>query len=125
MTHRPTALKVRSSALPTVSVVPSYPRLFNRGDSHRAGSITPCERAAELAQDYQLAEQQGVLVNFRKWRFGEGLLWLGFVALAVIAFEDRGVDNAVALTGLFALAAIGVRATRSVEVASPSDADDK
>jgi hypothetical protein len=61
-------------------------------------------------------------VDFRKWLIGEGLLWLGFVGLAVLSL-DHGPENGVAITGLFALAAIGVRATRPLAIAKPSTAD--
>lgn len=61
-------------------------------------------------------------MEFRKW-IGEGLLWLAFVAVAVISLDDNGPDNGVAIAGLLALAAIGVRATRPVTVSASSDAN--
>jgi hypothetical protein len=64
-------------------------------------------------------------MNYRKWRYGEALLWLAFIALATISLDANGPENSVAVAGLFALSAIGVRATRSVETASPGKTDDK
>jgi hypothetical protein len=52
-------------------------------------------------------------VDFRKWKIGEGLLWLGFLGVAAVSLDHGGPENGVAIAGLFALAAIGVRATRS------------
>jgi hypothetical protein len=50
---------------------------------------------------------------------GEPLLWLGFLGGIVACVGPNPPENAVAVTGLFALAAIGVRATRQDMI--PSD----
>lgn len=50
----------------------------------------------------------------KKVRWGEAFLWFGFVAS--IAYLVDGSENAVTMAGVFAIAAIGVRATRPVEV---------
>ena len=45
--------------------------------------------------------------------WGEIALWVGFVGFCVIGLDgQRNADNATTIAGLFALAAIGVRATR-------------
>ncbi|MEG2313845.1 hypothetical protein [Brevundimonas sp.] len=44
--------------------------------------------------------------------FGEAALWLGFVWFAFAAMEDRYDADTITLAAVFALAAIGVRATR-------------
>ena len=61
-------------------------------------------------------------MDFRKWLIGEGLLWLAFVVVAVLSL-DHGPENSVAIAGLFALAAIGVRATRPLAGPSKCDAN--
>lgn len=61
---------------------------------------------------------------FRISAIGEALLWLGFSVLTV-ACLDRGPENGIAIAGLLALAAIGVRATRPTEIDPTSKANDK
>ena len=56
-------------------------------------------------------------MDLRKWPIGEAVLWLAFAAVAVMSL-DRGPENGVAIAGLLALAAIGVRATRPVVAAA-------
>lgn len=50
-------------------------------------------------------------MNLRNLRYGEVVLWLGFGFFVVSSLDGR-MDNAPMLAGLFALATIGVRATR-------------
>lgn len=50
-------------------------------------------------------------MNLHNLRYGEALLWLGFAFFVASSLDER-MDNAPMLAGLFALAAIGVRATR-------------
>lgn len=57
--------------------------------------------------------------RLRKLRFGEALLWIGF-AVCIAYVVDRN-EQAVTLSGIFALAAIGVRATRVDPVEQPVD----
>lgn len=47
----------------------------------------------------------------RKIRWGEAFLWAGFV-ISIAFISDEGMD-AITAMGVFAIAAIGVRATRS------------
>lgn len=51
----------------------------------------------------------------RQVKFGEAFLWLGFVFFAVSTL-DGNMDEAAMMAGLCALAAIGVRATRPINV---------
>lgn len=57
--------------------------------------------------------------RLRRLRLGEALLWIGFAACVVFATD--GKDETVTLAGIFALAAIGVRATRVDPVEQPVD----
>lgn len=57
--------------------------------------------------------------RLRKLRLGETLLWIGFAVC--VAYATDGKDGAVTLAGIFALAAIGVRATRIDLVDQPVD----
>lgn len=43
----------------------------------------------------------------------EPALWIGFVVFSLLSLEPDAPDNAPTVAGLFALAAIGLRATRS------------
>jgi hypothetical protein len=47
--------------------------------------------------------------RIKRFRYGEALLWLGFVLSAATSVDGKGD---VILAGIFVLAAIGVRATR-------------
>ena len=60
------------------------------------------------------------IMNLRNLRYGEGLLWLGF-AFCVLFSLDGEMENAPMLAGLFALAAIGVRATTPEARGEPDD----
>ena len=57
--------------------------------------------------------------RLRKLRLGEALLWIGFAFFVFAA--ANGKDDTVTLAGIFALAAIGVRATRVDPVEQPVD----
>lgn len=52
--------------------------------------------------------------------FFEIALWIGCAFFASSAVDDR-IEDAVTLCGIFALSAIGVRATRPQPVASSDD----
>lgn len=60
-------------------------------------------------------------MKFLKWRWGEGVLWLLFVWFAIeaagFALTYNGSNDPVTMTGICAIAAIAVRATRE-----PNDA---
>lgn len=47
----------------------------------------------------------------KRFPYGEASLWISF-ALCIVAGLSDGNDHAITAAGLFALAAIGVRATR-------------
>jgi hypothetical protein len=54
---------------------------------------------------------KGYFVKNLNW--GEIALWIGFVGACAIGLGgESNADNATTVAGLFALAAIGVRATR-------------
>lgn len=53
---------------------------------------------------------------------GEPLLWIGFLIAAVASLDGSASENTSTVAGLFVLAAIGVRATRS-DNATPSTPD--
>ena len=55
-------------------------------------------------------------------QLGEPLLWVCFFASAFVSLIDHVVVNGPTICGLFALAAIGVRATRP-ELVIPRDVD--
>ncbi len=50
--------------------------------------------------------------SIKRFSYGEAALWLGFVWLALIAMDNRYDADTITLAAVFALAAIGVRATR-------------
>lgn len=56
-------------------------------------------------------------------RLGEPLLWLGFVAGMIAAFDHSSSIDGPTIAGIFALAAIGVRATRPDRVQAPKAAN--
>lgn len=56
----------------------------------------------------------------RTFRWGEAFLWIMFLLTGLSGVSGTNSD-AVLLAGLFALSAIGVRATRVVPVAVPDD----
>jgi hypothetical protein len=51
--------------------------------------------------------------RLKTFPYGEAVLWLGFLFCAVVAMGDRYDLDTITLAAVFALAAIGVRATRS------------
>lgn len=73
----------------------------------RAVAVAKSTRSSECPIGTQ---NGGNMKLLKKLRIGEGLLWIGFAVSVAAATEDA--DNAVTLAGIFALAAIGVRATR-------------
>lgn len=62
-----------------------------------------------------MAERQrkGIWAGLRAFHWGEASLWFAFaVAVLAAAGSTSGRETSVTLAGVFALAAIGVRATR-------------
>lgn len=59
--------------------------------------------------------REGKMAWVRNVNWGEALLWAGFVA-SIAFIEDEGLDALTAM-GVFAIAAIGVRATRPIRAA--------
>lgn len=57
----------------------------------------------------------GLRSRLRTFPYGEACLWIGFVLCIIAGLEDGG-DSTLTAAGLFALAAIGVRATRRPKV---------
>ncbi|WP_406852985.1 hypothetical protein WEU32_04185 [Brevundimonas sp. BH3] len=49
---------------------------------------------------------------FKTFPYGEAALWLGFIWVVVLAMDDSFDPDTIMLAAVFALAAIGVRATR-------------
>lgn len=61
--------------------------------------------------DVQIAKPN----RLKAFPFGEAALWLGFLWFAASAMDSyRSSEDAVMMAAVFALAAIGVRATRPV-----------
>ncbi len=56
-------------------------------------------------------------------RLGEPLLWLGFLASIALTFDRPTHFDGTTIAGLFVLAAIGVRATRSDRAQAPEATD--
>ncbi len=56
----------------------------------------------------------------RTFRWGEAFLWAMFLLMGLGGASGTNSD-AVLLAGLFALSAIGVRATRVIPAAAPDD----
>lgn len=53
----------------------------------------------------------------------EPLLWTGFLLLSILSLGDDAPDAAPTVAGLFALAAIGFRATRTEKVTDSEAVD--
>jgi hypothetical protein len=61
--------------------------------------------------------------RLRGFHWGEAALWLAFAVAVLAATQDgSGREAAVTLAGIFALAAIGVRATRPDDAGEDANA---